>query len=534
MQIIDLLLEFQQTDTSVTGNASVFAADFLSLVQKTKALPDTSPARVALFDIFQSLKGLPADSQLESVETSSNMSALNQLSDAVIAELFKRIQMSDPALAAQLATVTHRLAEEMGPISASDSVSKAKISAIKTIELNTKGEIGHLDADIEATAKQFAKRFNVKDIWARNLVGMFSVAIPHADRKKFLDACLAGNAIDINAMFDQKHGSIDNVVNTKVPKLKEVYDSVKSTLLDISLSTGQRGATGPFEAMLAIMGGATKPSAEAGGDLVINNKQYEVKSTSLSPASKLKKDGSLPNTGSITQAWLDSGPGGEVGGSFLRKLGNDWLLKKIPSLMSNDSFKSLWTTADFRLSGLPDLADALAVISRKRPYGEVELISYMMSQFFPAALNAEGFDYDKSIAKIITGIKNTDIAAIALEQGIMALIAYIDKGNDGFILFNSSVQEYRIISGMEDVLAIYNNPSKFDIKFSPMTMGKSAKASPGIYFGPEPSSERAKKYFEFFNSDPKRVSLARAHSDKKAQIRISRDINFQEPSRQER
>jgi hypothetical protein len=534
MHITDLLLEFQQIAPS-TNKSTAFAKDFLSLVHSTKSLPDTSPAKVALFDIFKSLKGLPAASQQESVETvASNMAVLDHLSDAVVAELFNRIQMTNPALAAQLAEVTHKLAGEIGPINSSDAVIKAKVSAIKTIELNTKGEIGHLDSDIEATAKQFAKRFNVKDIWARNLVGMFSVSIPHADRKKFLDACLAGNAIDINAMFDQKSGSIDNVVNTKVPKLKEIYDSVKSTLLDISLSTGQRGATGPFEAMLAIMGGATKPSAEEGGDLVINGKKYEVKSTSLVPTSKPKKDGSLPNTGNISQAWLDSGPGGEVGGSFLRNLGNDWLLKKTPSLMTGKNFKSVWASADFRAGGLPNLADALAEINSKKRHGGIELISYMMSQFFPSALNTEGFDYSKSIAKIMVGIKRNDSAAIALEQGVMALIAYMDKGNDGFIMFNSSMQEYRIISGIEDVLEIYNNPEKFDIKFSPMTMGKSAKASPGIYFGPGPASEKAKKYFEFYNSDPRRVALVRAAADRKAQIRLSRDNNIQEPSRTQR
>jgi hypothetical protein len=535
MHITELLLEFQQVDPSTTNKSTVFAKDFLSLVQSTKSLPDTSPAKVALLDIFQSLKGIPAAGQQESVETvASNMAALDHLSDTVIAELFSRIQMSDPALAAQLAAVTHRLAGEMGSLNSSDAVIKAKVSAIKTIELNTKGEIGQLDSDIEATAKQFAKRFNVKDIWARNLVGMFSVSIPHADRKKFLDACLSGNAIDINAMFDQKAGSIDKVVNTKVPKLKEVYDSVKSTLLDISLSTGQRGATGPFEAMLAIMGGATKPTAEDGGDLVINGKKYEVKSTSLVPTSKPKKDGSLPNTGNMSQAWLDSGPGGEVGGSFLRNLGNDWLLKKTPSLMTGKNFKLLWSTADFRASGLPDLAKALAEIKSKKRQGGIELISYMMSTFFPSALATEGFDYSKSIAKIMIGIKNNDSAAVALEQGIMGLIAYMDKGNDGFILFNSSMQEYRIISGIEDVLEIYNNPGKFDIKFSPMTMGKAAKASPGIYFGPEPSSEKAKKYFEFYNSDPRRVALVKAAADRKAQTRLSRDLDIQEPTRTQR
>jgi hypothetical protein len=514
MRARELFLEFIQSSPT---NSAGFSKDFLSLVRNTKSLPGTSPARVALLDVFLSLKKLPPAAQNESAETNqANMAALDHLTEAVVAELFSRIQMTDPALAAKLAAITHKLAVELGPVSSSDSVVKAKVAAVKTIELNTKGEIGALDADIEATAKQFAKRFNVKDVWARNLIGMFSVSIPQADRKKFLDACLSGSAIDINAMIAQKYGSIDNVVNIKVPKLKEVYDSVKATLLDISLSTGQRGATGPFEAMLAIMGGANKPSAADGGDLIINGKQYEVKSTSLSPSSRLRKDGTLPNTGGKSEAWLDSGPGGEVSGSFLRKLGTDWILKMSPSLLSNPRFKEVWAKADFRPSGLPYLETVLRELDKTQKNGKkagISLIAYMMSEFFPAVVSTPGFDFDRSIEKIYNAINTDQPEKIALEQGIMGLIGYMDKGNDGFILFNSSVQEYRIISGMNEVLEIYQNPSKFDIKFNTMTMGRSHKASPGIYFGPDPTSERAKKYFEFYNSDPRRVELRRAAAE---------------------
>jgi len=515
MRARELFLEFIQSSPT---NSAGFSKDFLSLVRNTKSLPGTSPARVALLDVFLSLKKLPPAAQNESAETNqANMAALDHLTEAVVAELFSRIQMTDPALAAKLAAITHKLAVELGPVSSSDSVVKAKVAAVKTIELNTKGEIGALDADIEATAKQFAKRFNVKDVWARNLIGMFSVSIPQADRKKFLDACLSGSAIDINAMIAQKHGSIDNVVNIKVPKLKEVYDSVKSTLLDISLSTGQRGATGPFEAMLAIMGGANKPSAADGGDLIINGKQYEVKSTSLSPSSRLRKDGTLPNTGGKSEAWLDSGPGGEVSGSFLRKLGTDWILKMSPSLLTNPRFKEVWAKADFRPSGLPYLETVLRELDKTQKNGKkagISLIAYMMSEFFPAVVSTPGFDFDRSIEKIYNAINTNQPEKIAVEQGIMGLIGYMDKGNDGFILFNSSVQEYRIISGMQEVLEIYHNPSKFDIKFNTMTMGRSHKASPGIYFGPDPTSERAKKYFEFYNSDPRRVELRRAAAER--------------------
>jgi hypothetical protein len=528
MQLIDILNEFAQqpllpkvgnpmgqtTSQPVAAPARApvstnFGQEFVSLVDKTKGLPDNNPARVALYHLYRSLLALPAESQTESIETqSSNVAALDNVTAEVMNELIRRLQMSNPTLAKEVADELHKAAQEQGPISTAPSVQKAKVSAMKTIELNTKGEIGRQDADIEAMAQEFVKRFGVKLIWARNIVGMFGSNIPREDRDAFLKACVSGHALDIPKMLKNKSGSIDDVVNTEVPKLKEVYASVKETLLDISLSTGQRGATGPFEALLAIMGGAKKPKNDEGGDLVIAGKKYEVKSTSLTPTSKVNSKGVLPNTGGATNAWLDSGPGGEVGGSFLRKIADEWMMAKLPSLMTNPNFKAVWKDADFRSKKLPNLATAIEIIDKKRPNGGIELVSYMMSKFFPSAVGAKGFDFDASIKKIMQGIRFDDPSLIANEQGTMALIAYhLGKGNDGFIFFNSSTQEYRILDGLKDILKAARNPSAFDMKFTPMTMSNAPKASPGLYFGPEPSSEIAKNYFKQYNSDPTRVAL---------------------------
>ena len=524
MHIIDILNEFSQqsllpkvgnpmgqlTSQSVPSRTPAnFGQKFVSLVDKTKGLPNNSPARVALYHLYLSLASLPAESQKESIETqNSNVSAIDNVSVETINEHMRRLQMINPVLAKQVAEAMDLVEREQGPISSAPAVQKAKISAIKTIELNTKGEIGKLDADIEAMAQEFVKRFGVKLIWARNIVGMFGSNIPREDRNIFLKACINGNALDIPKMLQKKNGSIDEVVNTSVPKLKEVYASVKETLLDISLSTGQRGATGPFEALLAIMGGAKKPKNDEGGDLVIAGRKYEVKSTSLTPTSKVNSKGILPNTGGSTNAWLDSGPGGEVGGSFLRKIADEWLMAKLPSLMTNPTFKSVWNDADFRSMKLENLSTAIRIMDKKRPNSGTELVSYMMSQFFPSAVDAKGFDFNKSINKIMQGIALEDTTAIANEQGTMALIAYhLGKGNDGFIFFNSSTQEYRILDSLKDILKAAQDPSAFDMKFTPMTMSKAPKASPGLYYGPEPTSEIAKDYFKKYNSDPTRVAL---------------------------
>jgi hypothetical protein len=95
----------------------------------------------------------------------------------------------------------------------------------------------------------------------------------------------------------------------------------------------------------------------------------------------------------------------------------------------------------------------------------------------------------------------------------MALLEYhLGKGNDGFIFFNSSVQEFKIFEGVKGILEVASSPGNVHFQ-SPMTMGKSQKCSPGIYYGPSPSSEVAKKYFKMYNSDPERVARRKAAAE---------------------
>lgn len=410
------------------------------------------------------------------------------------------------------------------------SVEKATTAAIKGIQLNTRGEIGALDADIEANALAFAQEFGLKPIWARNLIGMFSIAIPHEDRVKFLQACREKNpekrAINIKSMMERGQGRIEDVVNTKLPKVAEVFKSVKNTLLDISLSTGQRGATGPFEAVLAIMGGAKKPKADEGGDIVfdVDGRRFkiEVKGGSLTPnTSLIKKTGQLANTGGESSAWLDSTAnpdptkkGGELGGSVLRSVGDDWLKKNYPTATTSKELSDYWAAADFRSSSLPNLSMFLNLIEKRKPGSSTALITHMMATMFPSATTAPKFNFKKSITKILDGIHSNNSRAVAKEQGTMALIEYaLGKGNDGFIFFNSSTQEYKMVMGIEGILKVYaseeGNEDESSVRFlEPMTMKRgAAKCSPSVYFGPAAKGNRAKEYFTEFNKSPERVKL---------------------------
>ena len=402
-------------------------------------------------------------------------------------------------------------------------VKKAVTAAQKGVELNAKGEIAKMDSDIEASATLLAKRFGLKIIWARNLIGMFSTKIDRKDRAKFLQACAAGNAIDINNMLKKGSGNLNDVVNTKLPTVANVFKDVKNTLLDISLSTGQRGATGPFEAVLAIMGGAKKPAANEGGDVVfeIDNKRlkFEVKGGSLTVDSKVSKKGELSNTGGESGAWLDSTAnpdpdkkGGELGGSVLRSVGNDWIEQNMPKITG--SLGNLWHNSDFRSSQLPNLANFMRLIEKRKSGSSTALLTYMMGKVFPSATTAPGFNFKNSIKKMLEAIQSNDSKALAKEQGTMALIEYaIGKGNDGFMFFNASTQEFKTVVGMKGILDLYKSQEASDEESSvrflyPMTMKRgAAKCSPSVYYGPMAKSSRAKDYFTELNKSPERLKL---------------------------
>jgi hypothetical protein len=502
---------------------SNFGSDVKELIAKNAELTPGDPKK-SIIDKFLSLVAsyLPMVDEVTSEAisisklSSSDMMLVTNANIEYLNAMIAKIAESDPETAAKFEAMARDL---ISVVSKDKNVIRANLAAIKGIQLNTKGQIAKLDKDIEEVARQFAEKFNVKLIWARNLVGMFSVAIEREDRKKFLDLCLAGEAMDINKMITAKQGPIDEVVATQHPEVQKVFQSIKDTLLDISLSTGQRGATGPFEAMLAIMGGATKPSNEEGGDLVIKGLKYEVKSTSITVSS------SSLTSGGMSAAWLDAGPQGEVGGSKLRAIATDYISDNFPQLFASPAFKARWKTADFLSKGLEDLNAILDGMEKRKPGGAAGFLKSTMLGFFPNSDKAKTFNFNKCILRMLAGIRAYEPHAVAKEQGILALIEYhIGKGNDGFILFNSSIQEYRVITGIDGIIeAVTMSPDESNIHFpSPMTMGTRAKASPAIYYGPHPTSSRGKEYITKFNSDPKRAALVKSNLERKKQEKQSK------------
>jgi len=506
------------TENTVSGiDSKTFAKDIKELVARQKKIPANHPFKNFIQELLSFVaQGVKQTQNLktESEVSQSDIGYLEHVGNIAIEKFIEYIGELDMNNAERTKLLSH-LANTKAKVFDSPEFKKATVSAVKGIQLNAKAEIGKLDADIEKMAQKFATEFGVKTIWARNIIGMFGINIDRKDRQKFLQACLQGKALDIDKMLKTGEGPIDSVVTTEIPKVKEVFKSVKDTLLDISLSTGQRGATGPFEALLAIMGGARKPGAGEGGDIKLpNGKQFEVKSTSLTPSTTLKKDGSLSDTGKASNAWLDSTAGGEISGAAFRQVGTEWILKQgFRSPILNEA----WKNADFRKKGLENLNRVFDIINKKNKNNSVYLIHHMMSKMFPSIVNLKEFDFVRNCFEIEKAVRQQSTRDIAKIQGIMALLEYhVGKGNDGFIFFNSSTQEYKMFEGINGIMKLVNDSGNVHFTF-PMTIGSSQKCSPGIYYGPDPKSETAKKYFKEFNSDPKRVQRYRQAQENKIQ-----------------
>jgi hypothetical protein len=379
-----------------------------------------------------------------------------------------------------------------GELSTNRDVRKASTSYEKTIELDTKGEIVQMDTELENYAAGIAQKLGLDLKWARNLVGMFGVNISREDRLEFLKLCSQHKAFDIKKMLSSKHGKLSDLITKNPPSIREVFQHVKGTLLDISLSTGQRDATGPFEAMLCIMGGAVKLSEK--GDVRIGNQNYEVKGSSIT----IKKDTGAPG---VSNAWLEGQKmkGGTLKGEFF-----DILANYLPPTKFNKKFTDLVKISDFRSAGIESLQFVLNSIPSRSKSDladkKYQIMRELHSKIFPATSDAKipKYNFNTEIQNIVNYIDSGDYHEIAKIQGTMGILEYfLNDYQSGMIFYNSSTETYRVLSDINDIVEMSKNPAEFGISFDANTVTMLAtkdKAGPGVYFGGNLSSPDSLSY----------------------------------------
>ena len=448
-----------------------------SLVTSASTLPPDDPARLAVQKLLNTI-ALKASGQLAQEAVAPVGSRLAVTEDVLVAFAKMSPEEQEKTLAAIRAGQGAVAAAKK--IVRSGGVGKAFKALETKIKLDTQGSIVKMDKELEDQAKEIAESLHLDIKWARNLIGMFGVSISREDRNAFIAACREGTALDMPRMFLDKEGKLEDYITQNPPSIKQVFQSVKTTLLDISLSSGQGAATGPFEAMLAIMGGAKKAEK---GDLLINDKKYEVKSSSVS----VGKSGA-----SNSNAWLDAT--GEVAPSLVRTQFKQLIEQQSPNSIKTPKGKELFIKSDFRPMGIESLAALMKTVAKPN-----QMMFSLHSSLFPDSAKIETAEYSfkNSVKSIVSAIQNQDTPEIAKQQGIMAMLQYAaGPYQSGFILYNSSFQMFKIIDTVEDVAAMAADPDSQGVHFESkgITMGKSRKSSPGIYYGPVASSPEGKTY----------------------------------------
>jgi hypothetical protein len=457
-----------------------------SLLTKAKKLSTTNPVRRFAYKILFTFSGL-TDNLQESIEPTELK--LIQASSMSMMAVLERKGFKTIAEAVEFMRQADQLATDALAIEASQSkeYQKAHKSHEAYIKLTAFEELVKQDEELEAFALKISNKLNLPMRWARNLIGMFGAKMDKFKRNSFMAACENGTALDLNAMMSAGQGNVDTFVAEG--DIREVYSSIKTTLLDISLSDGQGAATGPFEALLAIMGGAVKAKE---GDLLINGQHYEVKSGSIRPVLSDVKSGKSIN-GAYSNAWLDSG--GEQSPASARAVFTGQVANYSPNV-------KVPTNVDFRPQSLENMRKFL--ISRKIAANSKTIIYEFHKAMYPDLAKAKISNYSlrSACGRIFVAIMEDKADVIAREQGIMAMLQYnLGHYQANFILYNSSTQTFRVINGAEGIASLLKEqPSAFGVNFLKQTItisGKSTstrKSAPGIYFGPLMDSPEAEAY----------------------------------------
>lgn len=397
---------------------------------------------------------------------------------------------------------------------AQKTVQKAEASLVKTIELDTEGKIVMQDEELESYAAEVAQNLGLDYKWALNLVGMFGVSISRDDKLAFLDLCRKRKAISLRTMLAKKHGRLSDLITKTPPSIRQVFGHIKETLLGISLSTGQRDATGPFEAMLCIMGPAVKLKK---GDIGINGQNYEVKGSSIG----------VNATGSPTESygWLEAQKkkAGDLKIDFFKayeKYIPNHVTTPAPEHTGFKTLKELINAADFRPQSIGYLKDALDQLPDDK--AKLDVLFDIHVALFPetSIQKIKGFDFNKEIQKILNAIyvlPSSDVPTIARIQGIMGMLEYwFSSYKSGMIFYNSSLETYLVLDTPEDIVALATNSSEKNVHFmDPITMGKGDKSAPGVYFGKRMQDKEGVNYINQRRVD---LGIGKMYKPRKTEI----------------
>jgi hypothetical protein len=338
-------------------------------------------------------------------------------------------------------------------------------------------------------ALTIASRLKKSKTWGQNLLSAVD-RFGEQLSMDFLTICSQGNGVTIDVTNTQGVSKVrlPAIVN---PKLKDIFstehaDAFKLLVnLPFTESPGMGGGIGPGEALLGcLIGNSTSATP---GDLSINGETWEIKAGSYG----LSKTGSPKPSGA---AWIDSS---KVKGSMLRavfdKAMSDILKSKLRANV-NVQGKDAKTVrvhealalADFRPTGLPYLKAVFDIITPQQKY---QVLDTMYDKLFSAVKQHDANLINQGVTDSIAAIDSLNGRELAK---IQVKLAFIDYGvghynSPNFFIYNTTTQDILIIRNLEGIDNVFD--PKFNLLVTPATMGKSDKASPGVFIAADNPDE---------------------------------------------
>ncbi len=380
-----------------------------------------------------------------------------------IANLKNKLPPNDPDLLA----MEDELANLMVEIEESEKAQAAQgFNLGKSLTADTKQEK-------VKKAKTLAERLGKQPSWANNLIGALGLYEEQLEND-FLDLCLAGQGLtqNITAIDGLKKFNLKTAIN---PKLSGIFDNKEGfeALLYLPFAeqkAGFGGGIGPGEALLAML----IPNAKRAnpGDISVNNETWEIKSGSYSSPSK------------GSSAWLDSSPN-KLTGPSLRKVFDTSISSFIKPLLQKSvtvgdtklRVSQALELADFRSKAFPYLKAAFSLFNDAQ---RATVIDDLYSELYPSVRKKKPEVYDDIVAKSILAINAGDHQTLAKSQAKGGMMEYAlgNYNSPNFIVYNSTTHDILSVKGEE---GIFQSLESNDILATTVTMGKSPKASAGIF-----------------------------------------------------
>jgi hypothetical protein len=254
---------------------------FLDIIQKAQALPETDPKRQELNKYLDNLK---------------NVLGIKEDAVADITEnLIKALLVKSGVKEASFALL------DMARIIKDNAVQKEIQSLLAAGGQQEKERVSSKRAENQKKANVLAARLGATPLFARNLVAALSQSSEDL-AEKFLDLCNSGNAlkVDITAGQGVKEFNLKSIIHPNIAPLLDDRDTM-SIINGYSFAgkATTQGAQGPGEAFLAcLIPNAKKPPK---GDISIDGKTWEMKSSSYGLGSKTGTPNAQPTSG-----WLDA------------------------------------------------------------------------------------------------------------------------------------------------------------------------------------------------------------------------------------